>query len=72
MGGPKSPLPKICDTYSTMMKLGTVIPYLKKIPKVYESRDTPLESSLDINNFSPEISKFCYIKTFRYRLHFDT
>ena len=72
MGGPKSPLPKICDTYSTMMKLGTVIPYLKKIPKVYEPRDTPLESSLDINNFSPEISKFCYIKTFRYRLHFDT
>ena len=24
-------LPKICHTYPTMMKLGTVIPYLKKI-----------------------------------------
>ena len=26
-------LPKICHTYPTMMKLGTVIPYLKKIQK---------------------------------------
>ena len=39
----KEPLPKICRTYPTMMKLGTVIPYLKKIKKMYESRDTPLE-----------------------------
>ena len=37
------PLPKICHTYPTMMKLGTVIPYPKKIQKIYESRDTPLE-----------------------------
>ena len=36
-------LPKICHTYPTMMKLGTVIPCLKKIQKVYKSRDTPLE-----------------------------
>ena len=44
MEGAKSfPLPKICHTYPTMMKLGTVIPYLKKIQKIYESRDTPLE-----------------------------
>ena len=27
------PLREICHTYSTMMKLGIVIPYLKKIPK---------------------------------------
>ena len=27
----------------TMMKLGTVIPYPKKIEKIYESCDTPLE-----------------------------
>ena len=33
------PLPKICHTYPTMMKLGTVIPYLKKTQKLYESRD---------------------------------
>ena len=32
-------LPKICHTYPTMMKLGTVTPYLKKIQKIYESRD---------------------------------
>ena len=40
---PSPSLPKICQTYPTMMKLGTVIPYLKKIRKIYESRDTPLE-----------------------------
>ena len=46
------------------MKLGTVIPYLKKIQKTYESRDTTL-SSADMTIFSPEISKFCYIKKYR-------
>ena len=45
-GGQKDPLPKIYHTYSTMMKLGTVIPYLKKIQKIYESCDTPLELCL--------------------------
>ena len=40
-GGKKAPLPKICHTYPIMMKLGTVIPYLKKIQKIYESRDAP-------------------------------
>ena len=35
----KAPLPKICHTYPTMMKLGTVIPYPKAILKIYESRD---------------------------------
>ena len=40
-GGQKSPpLPKICHAYPTMMKLGIVIPYLKRIQKIYESRDT--------------------------------
>ena len=39
-----TPLPKICHTHPTMMKLGTVIPYLKKIPKIYESRESPLDS----------------------------
>ena len=41
--GGKGPLPKICHTYPTMMKLGTVIPYLKKIQNICESRDTLLE-----------------------------
>ena len=42
-GGERSLLLKICHTYPTMMKLGAVIPYLKKIEKIYESCDTPLE-----------------------------
>ena len=29
-------------TYPTMMKLGTVVPYLKKFQKLYESHDAPL------------------------------
>ena len=29
-------------------------------------------SRADISNFSPEINKFCYIKKYMYRLHFDT
>ena len=39
-GAERSLLPKIFRTYPTMMKLGTVIPYLTKIQKTYESRDT--------------------------------
>ena len=44
--GAKKPPPlllKIIYTYTTMMKLGTVIPYLKKIQKIYELRDIDLE-----------------------------
>ena len=36
-------LPKIFHTYPTMMKLSAVIPYLRKILKMYKSRDTSLE-----------------------------
>ena len=57
-----------------MMKLGTVIPYLKKIQKIYESRDHvahPL-SHANISIFLPEVSKFCYVKKYRYRLDFTT
>ena len=42
-GRQKGPFPKICHTYPIIMKLGTVIPYLKAIEKIYESRDTPPE-----------------------------
>ena len=42
-GTKRPPLPKICHTYPTMMKLGTVIPYTKKIQKIYELRDTSLD-----------------------------
>ena len=64
MGG-QPPLPKICHAYPTMMKLGTVIPYLKQIQKIYESRDTPLKFCWD-RIFSPDVSKFCYINKYRY------
>ena len=68
-GGP--PLPKIYDASSTMMKLGTVIAYLKEIQKYINHVKHPL-SSADISNLLPEIRKFCYIKKYMYRLHFDT
>ena len=42
-GAKRAALPKICQTYPTMMKLSTVIPYLKKAKKIYESRDKPLD-----------------------------
>ena len=67
----KSPLPKICHTYLKMMKLGTVIPYPKEIRK-YMNHVTQAFSSADISIFSLEIRKFCYIKKYRYRLHFVT
>ena len=43
MRSKRSPFPKICHTYPTMMKPGTVIPYLKKTQKIYLSRDIPRE-----------------------------
>ena len=39
----KGPPPKILHSYPTMMKLGTVMPDLKKIQRLYESRDTSFE-----------------------------
>ena len=42
-GGWRGKKAKVWDAYPTMMKLGTVTPYLKEIQQIYESRDTPLE-----------------------------
>ena len=58
-------------TYPAMMKLGTLIPYLKKIKKYMNHGTHPL-SPANISIFSPEIGKSCYIKKYRYRIHFDT
>ena len=71
--GWKNPLPKICRTHFTMMKLGTLMPYLMKIQKIYKyiNHVTHPLSSADITIFSPEISKFCYIEKYRYRLYFN-
>ena len=52
MEGKKAPLPIVCHTYPTMMKLGTVIPYLKKIKKFMNHVTHPL-SSADISFFFP-------------------
>ena len=59
MAGAKSPLPKICHTYPTMMKLGTVIPYLRRIKKKMNHMTQPLSSS-EINIFSPKIKILFY------------
>ena len=66
-GAKKVPLPEICHTCPTMMKLGTVIPYLKKIQNIYKSRDTTLELFWHQHFFT----RNCHIKKYRYRLHFD-
>ena len=41
--GKKIPPSKVCYTYSAMMKVGRVIPYLKKVQIMYESRNKYLE-----------------------------
>ena len=56
--------------HPTIMKLGTIIPYLKILKYMYHVTH-PL-SSPDINIFSQRISKFRYIKKYRQRLNFDT
>ena len=60
---------ELCHTYPTIMKLGTIISYLKKTQK-YMNHVTHLLSSAGISIFSSEIGKFCYIKKYRYELHF--
>ena len=46
---------------------------LPKDPKIKNKKnhETHPLSSADIGIFSPEISNFCYIKKYRYRLHFN-
>ena len=71
MGVERLSLPKICHTYPTMMKLGALIPYLKKIQKIYKSHDTPSEFCWHQQFFTGN-QQNCYIKKYRYRLYFDT
>ena len=65
-----SSLLKICHTYPTMKKFGTVMLYLRKIQK-YINQVTHSLISTDVSIYLLEISNFCYIKKYRYRLHFD-
>ena len=56
----RSPLPKNCQIYPTMMKLDTVVPYLKKIQKIYKSRDT-LNDFCWHQHLLPKDSNLCCI-----------
>ena len=37
------PFPKTCHTYTAMMRLSMIIPYLMKIQNIYKSRDTAIK-----------------------------
>ena len=50
--GKKALVPKICHTYPTMMKPGKIIPYVKKIRKIYKPCDTPFEFYLHQHFFN--------------------
>ena len=54
-----------CISYSDEIWHTYTLP--KKDQKIYKTRDISLEFSNN-SNFSPEISKFCYFKKYRYRL----
>ena len=42
--GGRETLPKVCHTHPTMMKVDLlIIPYPKKIQKLYEARNTTIE-----------------------------
>ena len=65
MGDGKRPIhPKLCQPYPTTMKLGTVIPYIKKLHKTWKSCDKTF-SVLLISAFfcqkSATFVTFCYI-----------
>ena len=70
-GRQKVLFPKIWHTYPALIKLSTVISYRNKFQK-YMNLVTNSLSSANINIFSPETSRFFYIKKCRYRLHFVT
>ena len=53
------------------MKLGTVIPYRKKIQKIYESCDTRPDLCWNQHFFTRNLQILLYQKI-RYRLHFST
>ena len=60
----RHPLPKICHTYPTMMKLRTVIAYLKKIQKIWITWHAFWVLLISLF-FLLEISKYFHIKKYR-------
>ena len=57
-------------TRPTLMKLGAVILYLKKIEKIHKSRDTPLDFCRH-QHFFTENQQFLVYQEIQYRLHFN-
>ena len=60
-GAKKAPLPKICSTCPTMMKLDTVIPYLKESKKYIDHVTHPF-SFADISIFFTRNQKILLIQ----------
>ena len=60
-GGGRISFSEICHTYPTIIKLGIVIPYLKKIQNMHKT-----------SVFFHQKTAIFYIKKYGYRLHFNT
>ena len=70
--GPKTSPPLKSVTHILQSWTLPQLYYTQKRSKKYINHVIHPLSSADISNFSPEISKFCYIKKCMYRLHIDT
>ena len=71
-GGQKAP-PSLKSVTHILQSWNLAQLYLtQRRSKKYINHVTHPLISPDISIFSPEISKFCYIKKYRYRLYFDT
>ena len=64
----KGPFPKICHPYPTIMKLGTVIPYLKK----YMNHVTHTLTSADISICFNGNQQILLYQQIQIQLHFST
>ena len=62
----RPPIPKISQTYPTMMDLRANIPYVKKIQQIHKSHDTPwvllISATFVISRNTEGFSKFFLIK----------
>ena len=67
----KIPLPKICYTYPTIVKLAKLTLYLGKTKTIYKSCDIPFKFSWH-PHFSPNNCNFCYIKKYIPKLYFNS
>ena len=71
MWGQKGPLPKYMShlSYNDETWQSYTSPNTSYL--TYQSRDTHVEFCCH-KHFLLEVKKFCYVKKYRYRLHFDT